>query len=249
MGKQTELNKNKSSKKNYSFTGHRVIGENRATHVSNEYSDSGSDTTDDMRKILESDQPRNNQMNMMAQNNIAPQNFMMNQMHMMSQNPSMQQSANLMGNNQFNGLGDVDPLMVNTLAPVNNARNDFAGFDSAGLMNSTQMAQNMTGLANLAQLGSNNMNLANQYATNAMSETNMMGMNGMSNVNNIMGMNNINNMNNMNMMGMNSMGMNGMDMMGMNGMGMNGMGMMDKTLDSNGLKNLANLYSMNVIKK
>jgi len=45
---------------------------------------------------------------------------------------------------------------------------------------------------------------------------------------------------------MNGMGMNmgGMDMM-------NGMGMMDNTkaLDPNGLKNLANLYSMNIIKK
>jgi hypothetical protein len=30
MGKQTENNKNKSSKKNYSFTGQRIIGESKS---------------------------------------------------------------------------------------------------------------------------------------------------------------------------------------------------------------------------
>ncbi len=238
MGKQTENNKNKSSKKNYSFTGHRVIGENKATHLSNGFSDSDSNTTDDMRKLLESDAPRNNQMNMMAQN--PPQMPTGMGMGMNQMNPfAMNQMANANAN-QFMGAADIDPLMVNTLAPVNNARNDFTGFD--GLMNSSQMAQNMAGIANLAQLGPNNINIANQYANNAMSETNMNGMG--------MGMN----MNGM-AMGMNNMGLNNMNMMGMtdmtNMMGMNGMGMMDnsKTLDVNGLKNLANLHSMNILKQ
>lgn len=239
MGKQTENNKNKSSKKNYSFTGHRVIGENKATHLSNGMSDSDSNTTDDMRKLLESDQPRPQPMNMQGQNNVAPQmgqNFMMNQMQANPFAMGQGLGQNPMVNNSNQFMGDVDPLMVNTLAPVNNARNDFAGFDSAGLMNSSQMAQNMSGLANLAQLGSNNIGMANQYATNAMSETNMgmaMGNMGM----NMMGMNNLNSMN-----------MGGMDMnMGMGNMNM---GMMEnKSLDFNGIKNLANLHSMNILKQ
>ncbi len=224
MGKQTENNKNKSSKKNYSFTGHRVIGENKASHLSNGFSDSDSNTTDDMRKLLESDVPRNNnQMNMMAHNPPQMPNNMGMGMNQMQMNPfGMNQMANA-NTNQFMGAADIDPLMVNTLAPVNNSRNDFTGFD--GLMNSSQMAQNMAGIANLAQLGSNNVNMANQYSVNAMSETNMNGMG----------------MNNMNMMGMNNMNM----------MGMNSMGMMDnaKTLDVNGLKNLASLHSMNILKQ
>ena len=50
MGKQT------LKKKNYSFTGYRVIGENRSNHLKSK-SDSQSDgsTTDDMRSILNSE--------------------------------------------------------------------------------------------------------------------------------------------------------------------------------------------------
>ena len=185
MGKQTENNKNKSSKKNYSFTGHRIIGENKAKHLN----ESDSNTTDDMLKVLESEQSFNH--NMMAQPVPGPQNPMMNQMQQMQQmqmmnsmGPQVPQMNPLMMNqmgpniNQFMGAADVDPLMVNTLAPVNNMKNDF-GFDPNGLMNSSQMVQNISGLNNLAQLGNNNFQMANQYATNAMSETNMMGMNNM----------------------------------------------------------------------
>ncbi len=234
MGKQTESNKNKSSKKNYSFTGHRIIGENKATHLAG--SESDSNTTDDMRQLLESDHVSNNR-NMMAQ----PENPMiqqqMNQMPMMMQQPPMpqpQMNPFMMNQsnskiNQFMGA-DVDPLMVNTLAPVNNMGNNFGGFDGNGLMNSSQMAQNLSGFANLAQLNPNGLEMANQYANNAMSETNMMGMNMMNNMNN-MGMNM---MNNMNMMGMNNMDMS------------NGY---SKSLDPNSLKNLSNLYSMNIIKQ
>ncbi len=233
MGKQTESNKNKSSKKNYSFTGHRIIGENKATHLAG--SESDSNTTDDMRQLLESDHVSNNR-NMMAQ----PENPMiqqqMNQMPMMMQPPMPQPQMNPFMMNQSNSKinqfmgADVDPLMVNTLAPVNNMGNNFGGFDGNGLMNSSQMAQNLSGFANLAQLNPNGLTMANQYANNAMSETNMMGMNNM-------GMNMMNNMNNINNMGM--MGMNNMDMS-------NGY---SKSLDPNSLKNLSNLYSMNIIKQ
>jgi hypothetical protein len=240
MGKQTETNKNKSSKKNYSFTGHRVIGENKAKHVSDVDSASDSNTTDDMRKLLESEHSTN-RANMMGQPPApapAPQNPMMQQMNMMNAHqPMMQPQMNsFMMNqngpniNQFMGANDIDPLMVNTLAPVNNMKNSFAGMDGAGLMNSNQMAQNMSGIANLAQLGNNNFDMANAYANaNAMSETNMMGMNNMGMMNNMMGMNN-----NMNMMNMNNMGM---------------MDPPSKPIDANSLKNLSNLYSMNIIKQ
>ena len=256
MGKQTELNKNKYSKKNNSFTGHRVIGENKATHLYNSNSNSDSNTTDDLRNILESDQQNNNNMTNHMQSMNQMQNPMMNQMQnpMMNQmqNPMMNQMQNPMQNpmmnqmqdpmmnqmqmmnsmnpgmntnNQF--MGNIDPIMVDTLAPVNNMQNDFNSFEPNGLMNSAQMAKNMSGFANLSQLGNNNMKMANQYATNALSETNMNGMD--------------------NMMGMNNMGMNNM---GMNNMGMNNMGanMADPSNNAN-LKNLANLYSMNILKR
>ena len=230
MGKQTELNKNKSSKKNYSFTGHRVIGENKATHLFNSNSDSN--TTDDIRNILESEHQSSNhnnmnQMNMMNQmqpmnqmNMMNPTNPMMNPTnHMMNPtNPMMPQmqmmnsmNPGMSNSNQF--MGDIDPIMVNTIAPVNNMQNDFNGFNPAGLMSSAQMAKNMSGFSNLAQLGNKNTNMTNQYATNSLSETNMMGMD--------------------NMMGMNNMGMNNM---------------MEPSNPGN-LKNLANLYSMNILKK
>ncbi len=215
MGKQTESNKNKSSKKNYSFTGHRIIGENKATHLAG--SESDSNTTDDMRQLLESDHVTNNR-NMMAQPEIPMMQQQMNQMPMMMQQPPVPQMNPFMMNqsnskiNQF--MGDVDPLMVNTLAPINNMGNNFGGFEGNGLMNSSQMAQNLSGFANLAQLNPNGFEMANQYANNAMSETNMMGMNNM---------------------GM----MNNMDMS-------NGY---SKSLDPNSLKNLSNLYSMNIIKQ
>ena len=230
MGKQTELNKNKYSKKNNSFTGHRVIGENKATHLYNSNSNSDSNTTDDLRNILESDQQNNNNMTNHMQSMNQMQNPMMNQMQNPMQNPMMNQMQDPMmnqmqmmnsmnpgmnTNNQF--MGNIDPIMVDTLAPVNNMQNDFNSFEPNGLMNSAQMAKNMSGFANLSQLGNNNMKMANQYATNALSETNMNGMD--------------------NMMGMNNMGMNNM-----------GANMADPSNNAN-LKNLANLYSMNILKR
>ena len=54
MAKQTDR-KNKSSKKNYSFTGHRII-DNKKYKDENQYSDSNvKDTTEEMRNLLDGD--------------------------------------------------------------------------------------------------------------------------------------------------------------------------------------------------
>ena len=273
MGKQTDANENNSSKKKYSFTGHRTIGSNKSQHIN----DSDSNTTEDMLKILQNDNHVNNNFvgnneqsnsifkynntnqmqnpnqmmsmldplqmqNMMEspqmQNMTNPQmqNMTNPQMQNMT-NPQMQnmidpqmqnmidpqmqnmmnsQMQNMMNPNQFMGAGDIDPLLVNTFAPINNMKNNFTGFENSNLLSGAQMAQNLSGLANLSKLG--NTDSINNYF-NQMSETNTLGMN-----NNTMGMAN------------NTMGMNNNTMT------------QDKMLDVNSLKNLASLKSMNVLK-
>ena len=164
-------------------------------------------------------------------------------MQMMNQMQMMHPANQGMTNNQF--MGDIDPIMVNTLAPIDNSRGSFTGFEPTGLMNSSQMAKNLSGLSNLAQLGNNNpMNIANSYDMN--------GMNGFSNMAQL-GQNNQNIMSETNMTGANNMmGMSNMtganNMMGSNGLD-NALGMMDNHLNANNIKNLSNLYTMNILKK
>ena len=206
MGKQTDTNKNKLSKKNYSFTGQRIIEHNKSNLISE--ANSESNTTEDMRKILESDKSQhtnvepthiqnsmflNNEFNQLQQPNVPMQSYMqqpnvpmqqpyMQQPYMQQPNVPMQPSMQMMNPmtsniNQFMGVGDVDPTLANTLAPINNVNNDFSNIDPYSLMNSSQMAQK---LSNLANLGSNSANIANQYVnqyTNQLSDMNMSGMN------------------------------------------------------------------------
>ena len=152
MSKQT-LKKKLSSKKNYSFTGYRVIGENKSNHLkSKSESESEGSTTDDMKSILNSEIKKNhlsetNQMGMPG----------MNQMGM----PGM----NMMGAQQNMNMNDIDSLMVNTMAPINNSSMNL---NAKTLMNPTQMASNLGSLAKLSNSSfqenkqvSNNLNFKN----------------------------------------------------------------------------------------
>jgi hypothetical protein len=213
MGKQTEIKNSKNSKKNYSFTGHRIIGENKSSYVnSNTASESSeSNTTEEMMRILESEvKPRNmNQMGM-NMNQMAPNMNQMNQMMMPGMGMNMNQMAPNMAMNQMMmpGMGmnmmgaqpkmeDIDPLMVNTLAPISNASMNM---DANSLMTPMQMANNMGSLANLSKLSNvgsygNNMmgtemNLTEQNPASQLSNTNPMNQQLMGMLNNGMGMNN-----------------------------------------------------------
>ena len=171
MGKQTENSKNKSSKKNYSFKGHRVIGESKSKYMTES---SEGDTTDMMKDILNTDgnTEHNPMMGQQLMNNIMPavQPNMMNQMNMMHNSmmqPNMMQhmmqpmmqpgmmmnQMPMMGKNNLNMDGDIDPVMVNTLAPINsNQMNGFSEMDFNNLKSSSQMAQGLKSIANLSKL-------------------------------------------------------------------------------------------------
>lgn len=235
MGKQTENNKNKTSKKNYSFTGHRVIGENKSKHLSE---NSDGDTTDMMKNILDSDtnvnhnsigsvlgaSMNNSMMNQGFNNQMVPvdQPFMMQ--------PNMMQ-PNMMGqqNNKLNFMGDVDPYMVNTLAPINpNHMNGLPGMEN--LMSSSQMAQGLKSIANLNKLeniGASNIQLSD-VAPSGMSQMMMPQMNGMNQLN-----------------AMNQMmpQMNGMNQLN----AMNQMGMPPTNMNVNSIKNLIGLNNVPMV--
>lgn len=134
-----------------------------------------------------------NQMNQMmmpgmTMNQMAP-NMAMNQMMM----PGM--GMNMMGAQPK--MEDIDPLMVNTLAPISNASMNM---DANSLMTPMQMANNMGSLANLSKLSNvgsygNNMmgtemNLTEQNPAAQLSNTNQMNQQLMGMLNNGMGMNN-----------------------------------------------------------
>lgn len=150
MGKRTE-SKNKSSKKNYSFTGQRIIGENKSKHMTESESSAG-DTTEEMRRILDQENT-NHSGNIASYQPTQPQyqNLQMaeNQPIMQQMQPMPHMPQQMMQNqhplNSF--AGNVDSLLVNSLAPVNN---DFmSGMNQMNLQTPQQMAQ---GLANLSKL-------------------------------------------------------------------------------------------------
>jgi hypothetical protein len=182
MGKRTE-SKNKSSKKNYSFTGQRIIGEHKSKHLT-ESEGSAGDTTEEMRKILDQENV-NNLTNVVSHQQSQPQyqNLQMveNQPQMpmpqmpqmlMPQMPHMAQMQNQHPINNF--TGNVDSLLVNSLAPVNN---DFmSGMNNMNLQSPLQMAQ---GLANLSKLNPSQ-NMGVQHMGMQMSEQMPMDQNMMS---------------------------------------------------------------------
>lgn len=155
MGKRTE-SKNKSSKKNYSFTGQRIIGEHKSKHMT-ESENSAGDTTEEMRRILDQENANHSgnvpqhQSYQQPQTQPQYQNLQMadNQPQMpmpqMQQMPMLQQTMNQHPLNSF--AGNVDSLLVNSLAPVNN--NFMSGMNQMNLQTPQQMAQ---GLANLSKL-------------------------------------------------------------------------------------------------
>ncbi len=220
MGKQTE-NKNRSSKKNYSFTGHRIIGENKSSFVNSNTGSESSEgnTTEEMMRILETDtkqtQPTGtNQMMMANMNQMAMpgMNMNMNQMAMPGMNMN-QMAMPGMGMNMMGAqpkMEDIDPLMVNTLAPINNASMNI---EANTLMTPMQMANNMGSIANLSKLsnvgsyGGNFMgteqNLTDQNPASQF--VNPMGNQLMGMLNNPMGNNNqLNSFNLKNLAGLNS---------------------------------------------
>jgi hypothetical protein len=86
--------------------------------------------------------------------------------------PMMNQ--NMMGmNQQVPNLADVDPIMINTLAPINNMNNNMMNMGQ--LMNSSQMAQ---GLGKLGQLNHAGLNIPQSFEMSEMAPP-MMGMNNM----------------------------------------------------------------------
>ena len=164
MGKQTEK-KNISSKKNYSFTGHRIIGDKKSNYInSNTNSESleGS-TTEEMMNILNSESKHNqSRINQMAMPG-------MNQMAMPGMNQMAMPGMNMMG--AQSKMDDIDHLMVNTLVPLNNTSMNI---DTNTLMNPTQMANNIGSISNLSKLSNNglygNLNEQNLTDQNMMSQ-------------------------------------------------------------------------------
>jgi hypothetical protein len=239
MGKHTETKKSskKSSKKNYSFTGQRTIGNSKSKTYNAE-----SNTTEEMINILQNDishKPSNFTGNNMEQGQMM-QNQMMQQQMMQQQMMQNQMMQNQMMQNQ---MIDIDPLLANTLAPVKNNADNFLGQDINSLMNSSQMAQNISGITNLSKIGNNSLiNHTDQMSETIAGQFNMTGTPGMNSMGGIPGMNSMGGIPGMNSMGgipgMNSMsGIPGMN--SMNGMNDNGI---------NNIKNLSELYNMNILK-
>jgi hypothetical protein len=172
-------NSKKVSKKQSSFTGRRSLNKNKSkkldissvsssesdmyTSMSNSNSNSETNTSDFMRSIL--NQPHNN----IKQNQqLIPVTPTMQQQQMlqqqMLQQPMMQQPMMQQPMMQQPMMhGDVDPLMINTMAPITNHGNNMMGMDMGmgmgmnmpgNLLSGAQMAQNLGNLANLNQMAS-----------------------------------------------------------------------------------------------
>lgn len=174
MGKQTEK-RNETSKKNYSFTGHRTIGNSKSNYVAENNFDVSSDNnniTDEIRKILdfEDHQGDDNQMGMFMNANNMNNQMMANQMmnNQMMGVPMMNNQMMGANSNPLNNFGgDIDPTMVNNLVPISSNQMPNMG---SNLLNPSQMAQAMGSLANLSKL-SNVQTIGNAYTEQMMSET------------------------------------------------------------------------------
>ena len=174
MAKQTDR-KNKSSKKNYSFTGHRIINSKKSID-DNQYSDSNvNNTTDEMRQLLDTDNSKPNYSNLnklslldstktiSGYNNDAMSEHNMMGVPMNNQMMGVPMNNQMMGvpmNNQMMGLpnmaqpnlNNIDPTLVNNLVPLNNNQMKQIGNNHDNLLNPLQMAQSLGGLTNLSKL-------------------------------------------------------------------------------------------------
>ena len=145
-------------KQDNQFNGKRIIGEKKSKHmnIASESMSNDSDT-EMMREILNTNTESKNDM-------FLP---MKQQMMGQQQMPMMGQMMPMMGQQQMN-MADVDPIMVNTLAPINNM--GMNQMNMGNLMSGSQMAQ---GLGNLGKLGQSGLNIPQSFE---LSEAAPMGM-------------------------------------------------------------------------
>ena len=164
----------KSNNKKSSLKGSRKLGNKKQAKHMSESSSAGSDT-DLMMSILNTDINTNHtgmqQMPNMQMPNMQMPNMQMPNMQMPNmQMPNMQMP--MMGQQNMN-MADVDPLMINTLAPINNQQHQQSFMNQGNLLSGSQMANN---LGNLAKLSGNNMMAQNDMMSElspAMSQMSM----------------------------------------------------------------------------
>jgi hypothetical protein len=130
-----------------SFTGRRTINEKKYKDKK-KMDESDENTTEMMKEILADSQSDINvsrqqmgmNMNMMQQQPPMNMNMMQQPPMNMMQQPPM--NMNMMQNQiPMTSAGDIDPLLVNTFAPVNMNQNSM--MHQQQLLNGSQMAQNM----------------------------------------------------------------------------------------------------------
>jgi len=230
------------TKQDKSFTGVRIIGEKMSKHKNISSEMSQLSDSEAMREILNSNTESKSNMFLPMKNSM---NMNMNGMNMNGMNINGMNGMNMningmMGmNQQVPNLADVDPMMINTLAPISNMDNNMMNMGQ--LMNSSQMAQ---GLGKLGQLNHTGLNIPQSFEMSEMAPPMMqhgMMQHGMMNQN-MMNQNMMNqNMMNQNMMNQNMMG-HGMapPMMQQNMMG-------QQQMDVGMIKNLAGLNQIKMI--
>ena len=229
------------TKQDKSFTGVRIIGEKMSKHKNISSEMSQLSDSEAMREILNSNTesksnmflPMKNSMNMNNMNMNAMNAMNMNSMNMNNMNGmngmnGMNMNAMMGMNQQVPNIADVDPMMINTLAPISNM--DHNMMNMGQLMNSSQMAQ---GLGKLGQLNQTGLNIPQSFEMSEMAPPMMQ--------------HGMNNMMNQNMMGQNMMNQNMMQQ-NMMGHGMMAHPMMgQQQMDVGMIKNLAGLNQIKMI--
>ena len=171
-----------TKQKNYSFKGHRTIGNNKSKLVND---DSEGNTSSEIRKLLDTDNGSNQHMMTGMTNSLKnlsslyePQPYMGNQMNVPMMGNQMnvpmmgnQMNVPMMGNqmnsmvqqqtNPLNNFHDIDPTMVNTMAPIDENSMSMMR-NPGGLMGPSQMAQALGGIANLSKV-SNTQHMGNDF--------------------------------------------------------------------------------------
>jgi hypothetical protein len=146
MAKQTDR-KNKSSKKNYSFTGHRIINSKKSMD-DNQYSDSNvRNTTEEMRQLLDTDNSKPNYSNLNKLSSLDSTKTIS------GYNNDAMSEHNMMGvpmNNQMMGVPMNNQMMG---VPMNN---QMMGVPMNNQMMGVPMNNQMMGLPNMAQPNLNN---------------------------------------------------------------------------------------------
>ena len=212
------------------FTGSRVLGKNKAivhtnnnseslstSHSESNHSDTNSENTTSIMKSILSDSQTNNMFlkqqphqqmissqamgqQMISSQAMAPQLMAPQMMAPQMMAPQMM-APQMMGQQMMPNLSDVDSLMVNTLAPINNMSQMSMGNN---LLSGSQMAHGMGSLANLGKLSTglniDNSIMMSEIAPNAM-QPQMMTPHAMQQMNglNVQGLKHIANLNSINM--------------------------------------------------